>query len=84
MMQCYNYELGKQRALSVKNALVSRGIDDKNIKTVSYGEEKPAVSTNIWDKRAQNRRAVVEIIQVKNLNDDSQKDIHLYPQNYLP
>ncbi len=37
----YNIALGERRANSVKNYLVRLGIPEGNIRTVSYGEEKP-------------------------------------------
>ena len=53
----YNLGLGERRAYAVKNYLVSLGVSDSRIKTISYGEEKPfAVGHNeaAWK---QNRRA---------------------------
>ena len=55
----YNRALGERRAIAVENQLRSNGIDLANIRTVSYGEDKPAVTGNgesIW---SQNRRAVL-------------------------
>ncbi len=37
----YNLGLGERRAYAVKNYLVSLGVSDSRIKTISYGEEKP-------------------------------------------
>ncbi|MGO9543802.1 MAG: peptidoglycan-associated lipoprotein Pal [Rhodomicrobium sp.] len=54
----YNIALGARRAETVKNALVSQGIDSRRLRTVSFGKERPvAVCDNIscW---SQNRRAV--------------------------
>ncbi len=53
----YNLALGDRRAARVKNFLVNLGIDAERVTTVSYGEEKPAVSGNNEDAWAQNRRA---------------------------
>jgi peptidoglycan-associated lipoprotein len=53
----YNLGLGERRAYAVKNYLVSLGVSDSRIKTISYGEEKSfAVGHNeaAWK---QNRRA---------------------------
>ena len=53
----YNLGLGERRAYAVKNYLVSLGVSDSSIKTISYGEEKPfAVGHNETAWR-QNRRA---------------------------
>lgn len=43
----YNLALGNQRAHSVKSYLISLGIDESRIHTVSYGEEKPFCTENI-------------------------------------
>jgi peptidoglycan-associated lipoprotein len=54
----YNIALGARRAETVKNFLISQGIDPRRLRTVSFGKERPvAVCDNIscW---SQNRRAV--------------------------
>lgn len=53
----YNLALGQRRAQSVKNYLTDLGIDPSRLPTMSYGEERPAVSgsdESAWEK---NRRA---------------------------
>ena len=53
----YNRALGERRAIAVENALASHGVDLARIRTVSYGEDKPAVTGSgeeVWSK---NRRA---------------------------
>lgn len=53
----YNYNLGQRRANSVKEFLISRGIDPATIHTISYGEERPVDpghDESAWQK---NRRA---------------------------
>ena len=52
----YNRALGERRALAAKDYLLSKGISDSRIRTVSYGEEKPAVPNTDDAARAQNRR----------------------------
>jgi len=54
----YNRALGENRALVVRDHLISLGIDAARIETVSYGEERPAVP-NATDEsqHALNRRA---------------------------
>jgi len=57
----YNIALGARRAETVKNFLLSQGIDPRRVRTVSFGKERPvAVCDNItcW---SQNRRAVTVI-----------------------
>lgn len=53
----YNRALGERRALAAKDYLLNKGIADSRIRTVSYGEEKPAVvPDNDEASRAKNRR----------------------------
>ena len=40
----YNLSLGENRAISIRDYLVSLGIDAQRIQAKSYGEEKPAVA----------------------------------------
>lgn len=53
----YNRALGERRALSAKEYIVSQGIDASRIRTVSYGEEKPAVVGETEEAYKANRRA---------------------------
>lgn len=55
----YNMALGERRAVSVKNYLVSKGVNAGNIETISYGEERPAVEGTTEADYAKNRRAVL-------------------------
>jgi peptidoglycan-associated lipoprotein len=52
----YNLALGDNRANSVKNALVQGGVNASNVKTISYGKEKPFCSESTEDCWQQNRR----------------------------
>lgn len=52
----YNRALGERRALAAKDYLLGKGIADSRIRTISYGEEKPAASNDDDSTRAQNRR----------------------------
>ena len=56
----YNIALGQRRADAVARFLLTQGIADANLKTVSHGEEKPAVQGGSEAAYQQNRR--VEII----------------------
>ena len=53
----YNLALGDNRANSVKNALVQGGVNASNIKTISYGKEKPFCTEETEECGQQNRRA---------------------------
>ncbi|CAL1329007.1 peptidoglycan-associated lipoprotein Pal [Candidatus Providencia siddallii] len=55
----YNIALGEKRANAVKLYLQSKGISNKQISIVSYGEEKPASLGSTEDDYAKNRRAVI-------------------------
>jgi peptidoglycan-associated lipoprotein len=58
----YNIALGERRAQTVKKALALQGVQESQIATVSYGEERPAAAgsdDNAWSK---NRR--VEIVYI--------------------
>jgi peptidoglycan-associated lipoprotein len=49
----YNVALGDRRARASKDYLVALGIDEKRIRIITYGEEKPASNED-----AKNRRSV--------------------------
>ena len=57
----YNMKLSQQRADSVKNALVQRGVDPQRISAVGYGEGQPVGDNNTEFGRQQNRRVEVRI-----------------------
>lgn len=54
----YNLALGERRAMAVRAYLVNQGVSSRQLETISYGEEKPAVRGNTERDRAQNRRVV--------------------------
>lgn len=58
----YNLALGQRRSASAKRYLVSRGIAESRIETVSFGKERPAVQGENEDAWAKNRRDEFEII----------------------
>ena len=53
----YNIALGDKRAKEVKDYYVRRGIAANNVKTISYGKEKPVCYVQAETCHAQNRRA---------------------------
>jgi peptidoglycan-associated lipoprotein len=57
----YNLALGERRANSAKDYLVALGINPARIRTVSYGEERPAMVGSTESAFAQNRRAVTVV-----------------------
>lgn len=57
----YNLSLGQKRANVVKEYYIRLGVPEKNIATISYGEEKPLCfesTENCWSK---NRRAETKV-----------------------
>ena len=58
----YNLALGERRANAAKNYLVSLGVPESRLRTVSYGEERPAVTGSTAEAWARNRRAVTVMI----------------------
>jgi peptidoglycan-associated lipoprotein len=52
----YNIGLGERRAQAVRRALTLQGVTDAQITTVSYGEERPAVTGHTEEAWARNRR----------------------------
>jgi peptidoglycan-associated lipoprotein len=59
----YNIGLGERRAQAVRRALMLQGVRGDQISTVSYGEERPAVSGSDEEAWAMNRR--VEIVYLR-------------------
>ncbi|MCS6878609.1 MAG: peptidoglycan-associated lipoprotein Pal [Geminicoccaceae bacterium] len=57
----YNLALGERRAQAVKNYLVALGISPDRIRTISYGEERPADPGHDETAWALNRRAVTVV-----------------------
>lgn len=55
----YNLALGEHRAEAVKNYLIENGISADRIKTISYGELKPAYENDHESARKKNRRVYI-------------------------
>ncbi len=54
----YNFSLSARRAQTVRDYLISRGINPSRFRTVSYGKERPVAVCNDISCWSQNRRAV--------------------------
>jgi peptidoglycan-associated lipoprotein len=54
----YNIALGARRAQTVREYLISRGIEVNRMRTISYGKERPVAVCNDISCWSQNRRAV--------------------------
>jgi peptidoglycan-associated lipoprotein len=57
----YNIGLGERRAQTVRRALLLQGVQETQVATVSYGEERPVAEGSDESAYAQNRR--VELAQ---------------------
>ncbi|MDO5103449.1 MAG: peptidoglycan-associated lipoprotein Pal [Lautropia sp.] len=53
----YNLALGQKRADAVRRALAALGVDENQMESISFGEEKPRAQGQTEDDFAQNRRA---------------------------
>ena len=53
----YNMALGERRSKAVRDALVLSGVPSSRIRTVSFGEEKPAMEGHDESAWSMNRRA---------------------------
>jgi peptidoglycan-associated lipoprotein len=53
----YNLALGERRAMAVKRYLVDLGVPDARLRTVSFGEAKPAVAGHDESAYRYNRRS---------------------------
>jgi peptidoglycan-associated lipoprotein len=58
----YNIGLGERRAQAVRRALALQGVQESQISTVSYGEERPAAIGSDENAYSKNRR--VEIVYI--------------------
>jgi OOP family OmpA-OmpF porin len=57
----FNKTLSTKRAVSVKNNLVSRGVEASRIQTLGRGEEEPIADNATAEGRAKNRRIEVQL-----------------------
>lgn len=53
----YNLALGEKRALAAKQYLIDLGVDETQLRTISYGEERPLFLDQDEFSWSQNRRA---------------------------
>jgi hypothetical protein len=55
----YNLKLSEQRATTVRDYLLSKGVGDERMTVVGYGETKPIADNATEEGRVQNRRVVL-------------------------
>jgi len=58
----YNLSLGDRRANSTKQYLTSLGVQASRLRTISYGEERPAVRGSNESAWSKNRRAEFRVV----------------------
>jgi outer membrane protein OmpA-like peptidoglycan-associated protein len=60
----YNFRLGEERALAVRDYIAKQhSIALSRLSVISYGEEKPVSDNKTKEDRAQNRRVVIRILE---------------------
>ena len=58
-----NQSLSESRALSVKQFLVDKGIEEFRLSAIGYGEEKPIASNATRSGRTENRRVEINLVK---------------------
>lgn len=61
--EAYNQKLSEERAQTVKNYLVSKGIAENRLTTIGFGKSNPIADNRTEEGRAMNRRIVFRIIK---------------------
>jgi peptidoglycan-associated lipoprotein len=60
----YNFKLGEERAMAVRDYIAkTHGVALSRLNVISYGESKPVSDNKTRDGRAQNRRVVIRILE---------------------
>jgi OOP family OmpA-OmpF porin len=57
----YNFDLSRRRATAVQEYLMSRGVEEKRLTAVGYGEERPTADNGTPEGRLKNRRIEFKI-----------------------
>jgi outer membrane protein OmpA-like peptidoglycan-associated protein len=60
----YNFKLGEERAMAVRDYIAkTHSVALNRLNVISYGEDKPVAENKTRDERAQNRRVVIRILE---------------------
>jgi peptidoglycan-associated lipoprotein len=60
----YNYKLGEERAMAVRDYIAKKyAVALSRLNVISYGEDQPVADNKTRDGRAQNRRVVLRILE---------------------
>ena len=70
----YNYTLSQNRAQSVTNYLVNKGVPASSITTEWYGETQPKFDNSTVDGRSKNRRVEFAIIASEELIEEAEQN----------
>lgn len=60
-----NMQLSRDRATSVKNYLVAKGIDSERLETAGYGDTKPIADNQTPEGRSANRRIEFSVVRTE-------------------
>ena len=60
----FNQRLSEQRAATVMNYLISRGVPAARLRSQGFGETMPVADNNTLDGRARNRRVEIKIVPI--------------------
>lgn len=63
--EAYNLALGTRRANAIRSLLVSAGVEESRLFTISYGKEMPLDLTNTPEGWAKNRRVEFKLFEKK-------------------
>jgi outer membrane protein OmpA-like peptidoglycan-associated protein len=69
-----NLQLSRDRANSVRSALVASGVDASKITAEGYGESRPVASNDTREGRQQNRRVEIVIVGAGTVGEAVQRD----------
>jgi outer membrane protein OmpA-like peptidoglycan-associated protein len=69
-----NLQLSRDRANSVRSALVAAGVDASKITAEGYGESRPVASNDTREGRQQNRRVEIVIVGAGTVTEAMQRD----------
>ncbi len=61
--ESYNLRLSMNRARSVANYLIAKGVPRKKIEVIGYGEKRPRYPNDTEEHRAKNRRVEIKILK---------------------
>ena len=75
-----NWSLSSARAVAVVNALMQEGIKPMRLSAVGYGEFRPVADNSTPEGRAQNRRVVLRISEVKAAEKNASQELQINPQ----